>query len=576
MSRPDKIRLAMAQINVVVGDLEGNARKIIDWIGKGRDAGADIVTFPELALTGYPPEDLLLKPQFVKANLGALETVASATEGTTVIVGFVDRRDDIYNAAAILHDGRVAGVYHKTYLPNYGVFDEFRYFHTGKLSPIIQMGEARIGISICEDIWYPDGPVVNQAMGGGAEVLINISSSPYHAGKRSWREQMLRTRAADNSAIVAYNNLVGGQDELVFDGDSMVVDADGNIVARGPQFEESMVVADLDLDGVFRRRLRDPRRRQQGNGSGSATIVSVPTPSEEKNPLDPPSIPPALCEEDEIYRALVLGTRDYVVKNRFEKVVFGLSGGIDSALTAAIAVDALGGENVIGVLMPSQFSSEGSVTDSEALGESLGIRLISLPIPTMVAAYLDGLEETFGDRPPDVAEENIQARVRGNLVMALSNKFGWLVLSTGNKSEISAGYCTLYGDMAGGFAVLKDVMKTTVYRLAERLNRNAGSERIPRAIIDKPPSAELRPDQKDIDSLPAYDRLDPVLEAYVEDDRSVEEMVEMGFDPEIVRQVVRLVDMSEYKRRQGAPGIKITPRAFGRDRRMPITNRFRG
>lgn len=576
MSRPDKIRLAMAQINVVVGDLEGNARKIIDWIGKGRDAGADIVTFPELALTGYPPEDLLLKPQFVKANLEALETVAAATEGTTVIVGFVDRRDDIYNAAAILHDGRVAGVYHKTYLPNYGVFDEFRYFHTGKLSPIIQMGEARIGISICEDIWYPDGPVVNQAMGGGAEVLINISSSPYHAGKRSWREQMLRTRAADNAAIVAYSNLVGGQDELVFDGDSMVVDADGNIVARGPQFEEAMVVADLDLNGVFRRRLRDPRRRQQGNGSGSATIVSVPTPSEEKNALGPSSIPPALCEEDEIYRALVLGARDYVVKNRFEKVVLGLSGGIDSALTAAIAVDALGGENVIGVLMPSQFSSEGSVTDSEVLGESLGIRLITLPISTMVAAYRGGLEETFGDRPPDVAEENIQARVRGNLVMALSNKFGWLVLSTGNKSEISTGYCTLYGDMAGGFAVINDVMKTTVYRLAERLNRNAGSERIPRAIIDKPPSAELRPDQKDIDSLPAYDRLDPVLKAYVEDDRSVEEMVEMGFDPEIVRQVVRLVDMSEYKRRQGAPGIKITPRAFGRDRRMPITNRFRG
>ena len=566
----------MAQINVVVGDLDGNAAKIIEWMDKARAIDADIVTFPELALTGYPPEDLLLKPRFVEANLDVLEEVRRAATGLTAIVGFVDRRDDIYNAAAILSDGQLAGVYHKVYLPNYGVFDEFRYFQVGRLSPLVQIGDVCIGLSICEDIWYPDGPVVDQVQAGGAELLINISSSPFHAGKRLWRERMLATRAGDNIAIVAYNNLVGGQDELVFDGDSLVYDETGELLARGPQFEEDLIVVDLDLDAVFRRRLHDPRRRQlEVETESEVSVVSLPQPAVEKMPLPHREVVEPLSESAEIYDALVLGTRDYVRKNSFEKVVLGLSGGIDSALTATVAVDALGSENVVGVMMPSGFSSEGSLTDSAALGGNLGIRLITIPISEIMSAYDAGLGEVFSDCGPDVTEENVQARIRGNIVMALSNKFGWLVLSTGNKSEVSAGYCTLYGDMAGGFAVLKDVMKTTVYRLATYSNVTAGRERIPKAIIEKPPSAELRPDQKDTDSLPPYDLLDPVIEAYVEKDRSVEEMLDMGFDAEIVRRVVGLVDLSEYKRRQAAPGVKITPRAFGRDRRMPITNRFR-
>ena len=575
MAKNRRLRLAMAQINVVVGDLDGNAAKIIEWMDKARAMEADIVTFPELALTGYPPEDLLLKPQFVEANLKVLDDVRRAATGLTAIVGFVDRRDDIYNAAAILGDGQLAGVYHKAYLPNYGVFDEFRYFQVGRLSPLVQIGDVRIGLSICEDIWYPDGPVVDQVL-GGAEVLINISSSPFHAGKRLWRERMLATRAGDNIAIVAYNNLVGGQDELVFDGDSLVFDETGQLLARGPQFEEDLIVVDLDLDAVFRRRLHDPRRRQLEVETESAqSVVSLPQPVVDKKPIPNREVIEPLSEEAEIYGALVLGTRDYVRKNSFEKVVLGLSGGVDSALTATVAVDALGSANVVGVMMPSGFSSEGSVTDSDALGANLGIRLITIPISEIMSAYDAGLGDVFSDCDPDVTEENVQARIRGNIVMALSNKFGWLVLSTGNKSEVSAGYCTLYGDMAGGFAVLKDVMKTTVFRLATYSNVTAGRERIPKAIIEKPPSAELRPDQKDTDSLPPYDLLDPVIEAYVEQDRSVEEMLDMGFDAEIVRRVVGLVDLSEYKRRQAAPGVKITPRAFGRDRRMPITNRFR-
>ena len=576
MTKPQKMRLAMAQINVVVGDLDANVRKILDWMDRARDLGVDLVSFPELTLTGYPPEDLLLKPQFIDANLEALEDVSRAARDLTAVVGFVDRRDDIFNAAAILNGGRVAGVYHKMYLPNYGVFDEFRYFQVGQLSSIIQIGEARIGVSICEDIWYPDGPLVQQTLEGGAEVILNISSSPYHAGKRHWRERMLATRAADNAVIVAYNNLVGGQDELVFDGDSLVFDENGEIIARGRQFAEDLVVVDLDLESVFRRRLRDPRRRQQGveEGDETSSVISIAPSAARRVPLPETNILEPLSAEAEMYGALVLGARDYVHKNAFEKVVLGLSGGIDSALTACVAVDALGPENVVGVLMPSGFSSEGSVTDAGALGGNLGIELLTIPISDVMTAYDRTLEPAFEGSDRDVTEENLQARIRGNVLMALSNKFGWLVLSTGNKSEVSVGYCTLYGDMAGGFAVLKDVMKTAVYRLARHCNEVAGTERIPRAIIDKPPSAELRPDQKDSDSLPDYDELDPVLEAYVENDRSVGEMLEMGFDEDIVRRVVRLVDLNEYKRRQAAPGVKITPRAFGRDRRMPITSRF--
>ena len=590
MKHPSQLRLAMSQINVVVGDVDGNLRKIIEWIDRAREVDADIVTFPELALTGYPPEDLLLKPQFIDANLAALDKVVKASRDMTVIVGFVDRKDDIFNAAAVAQNGKLVTTYHKIYLPNYGVFDEFRYFRPGNRCPVLQMDRATIGVNICEDIWYPDGPVFEQAVSGGAEVIINISSSPYHAGKRHWRERMLATRAADNTVIVAYNNLVGGQDELVFDGDSLVFDENGNIMARGRQFEEDLLVVDLDIESVFRQRLHDPRRRQQKETwTAPARVISEPPDEREfsiervtiagkldrshsAHPVQ--NIPKLLDEDAEIYQALVLGTRDYVIKNGFKKVVLGLSGGIDSALTACVAVDALGPGNVIGVLMPSPFSSRGSIDDSERLGKNLGIELITIPISNVLESFVGALNPAFKGARPDVTEENLQARIRGTYLMSLSNKFGWLVLSTGNKSEISTGYCTLYGDMAGGFAVLKDVMKTTVYRLSDYCNRMSGVERIPLEIIEKPPSAELRPDQLDTDSLPPYEVLDPILKAYVEEDRSFSEMVEMGFDEKLVRRVIRMVDTNEYKRRQAAPGVKITPRAFGRDRRMPITNRF--
>ena len=568
------LRLAMAQVNTVVGDIAGNAKKISEWIDRAVELQADVVTFPELALTGYPPEDLLLKPQFIEANLAAMHELAGHVRGITAIVGFVDRKDDIFNAAAVVQGGKIAAVYHKMFLPNYGVFDEFRYFQAGRECPVFRIGDATVGVSICEDIWYPDGPFLHQSASGGAEILVNISSSPYHSGKRQWRERMLQTRAIDNTVIVAYNNLVGGQDELVFDGGGLVLNERGEVLVRGRQFEEDMIVVDLDVESVFRQRLRDPRRRQQ-TVEQSAPLAEFPAALQVRNraPLEFAAVEP-LPDVAEIYQALVLGTRDYVRKNGFQKVVLGLSGGIDSALTACVAVDALGSANVVGVLMPSEFSSRGSIDDAEQLGKNLGIELFTIPIGDVFDAYRSSLQPAFKGKEPNVAEENLQARVRGNLLMALSNKFGWLVLSTGNKSEISTGYCTLYGDMAGGFALLKDVMKTTVYRLAEYCNCS-GRERIPRSTIEKPPSAELRPNQMDTDSLPPYDVLDPILKAYVEDDLSLADMVELGFDPKVAQRIVRLVDASEYKRRQAAPGVKITPRAFGRDRRMPITNRFR-
>jgi NAD+ synthase (glutamine-hydrolysing) len=571
MKKP--LRLAMAQINVVVGDITGNAKKIAEWIDRAVESQADIVTFPELSLTGYPPEDLLLKPQFIEANLSAMEDLARRVRDITAVVGFADRQEDIFNAAAIIQGGKIASVYHKMFLPNYGVFDEFRYFRAGRSCPVFRIGDATVGISICEDIWYPDGPFLHQAASGGAEILINISASPYHYGKREWRERMLKTRASDNLVIVAYTNLVGGQDELVFDGSSLVLNEAGEVLVRGAQFDEALVVADLDVESVFRQRLRDPRRRQQ-NLEQSAPAAEFPVHHvRNRAPIEIREVEP-LPDVAEIYRALVVGTRDYVRKNGFQKVVLGLSGGIDSALTACVAVDALGSANVAGVLMPSEFSSSGSTEDAEQLGRNLGIELLTVPIGEVFDAYKNSLRHVFKGTEPNVAEENLQARIRGNFLMALSNKFGWLVLSTGNKSEISTGYCTLYGDMAGGFAILKDVMKTTVYKLAEHVN-SCGGERIPRSTIEKPPSAELRLNQLDTDSLPPYEVLDPILKAYVEEDRSVVDMVEMGFDPKVVQRVVRLVDTNEYKRRQAAPGVKITPRAFGRDRRMPITNRFR-
>jgi NAD+ synthase (glutamine-hydrolysing) len=567
------LRMALAQINVTVGDVPGNTGKIIAAIQQARAVDADLVVFPELAVPGYPPEDLLLKPSFIAANRAALDQIAAATAGLTAVLGFADAGDDIYNAAAILHDGRLAGIYRKHYLPNYGVFDEDRYFRAGESNLVCELNGALVGVSVCEDVWYPSGPPVTQAQ-AGAQVLVNISASPYHAGKGLARERMLATRAADNVAIVAFCNLVGGQDELIFDGGSVIFDAHGELLARGAQFEEDLVVADLDVSGVFRQRLHDPRRRKESAAKDNLERIELP-----QNELAPrrSSLAPHRVERlermAEIYQALALGTRDYVRKNGFQKAVIGLSGGVDSALVACVAADALGPQNVTGVAMPSRYSAEISQTDAARLADNLGIHFLVIPIERPFQATLDTLAEPFSGLAPDVTEENLQARIRGNLLMALSNKFGWLVLTTGNKSEMSVGYATLYGDMAGGFAVIKDVPKTLVYELARWRNREGAT--IPERVLTRPPTAELRPDQKDTDSLPPYEILDPILQAYVEEDRSPAEIVALGFDETTVRRVVRMVDVNEYKRRQAPPGVKITPRAFGKDRRLPITHRFR-
>jgi len=575
-----RLRVGMAQINTTVGDFKGNTQKILEAVAEARSLGVDVLTFPELAICGYPPEDLLLKPQFIEENLRSLDKIVAGSTGLTTVVGFVDAKGDIYNAAAVIHDGKLAGVYHKIYLPNYGVFDENRYFRAGSECPVYIIAGVGVGINICEDIWYEAGPATAQAY-SGAEVIVNISASPYHFGKGDFRERMLATRASDNVAIFAYNNLVGGQDELVFDGNSLVLDEKGQLIVRGKQFEEDLIVADLDVESVFRTRLHDPRWRketlvlEEQRWRETKIVVSEaplasPKPPLPQRQLQVHSLP------GEIYDALVLGTRDYVCKNGFEKVVIGLSGGIDSSLVATIAVDALGPSNVVGVAMPSRYSSPASTSDAELLARNLGIKLMTIPIEKAFQAYLEMLAKAFEGAEPNVAEENIQARIRGNILMALSNKFGWLVLTTGNKSEMATGYTTLYGDMAGGFAVIKDVPKTTVYELARCRNSLAGYELIPSIIIGKQPSAELRPEQRDTDTLPPYELLDPVLTAYVEEDKSVEQIIAKGFDQEAVKRTAQLVDRSEYKRRQAPPGIKITPRAFGRDRRLPITNRFKG
>jgi NAD+ synthase (glutamine-hydrolysing) len=575
-----RLRIGMAQVNTTVGDFKGNTEKILEAIAEGKSLGVDLITFPELAICGYPPEDLLLKPKFIEENLRSLAKVVDACSGLTAVVGFVDAQGDIFNAAAVIHEGKLVGVYHKIYLPNYGVFDENRYFQAGKECPVYVIAGIGVGINICEDIWYEAGPATTQAY-SGAEVIVNISASPYHFGKRDFREKMLGMRASDNVAIVAYNNLVGGQDELVFDGDSVIMDEKGQVIARGKQFEEDLIVADLDVEAVFRTRLHDPRWRKATllleNQEWNTTKIVV---SEAASDVSKPPLPQRQIElrelPREIYDALVLGTRDYILKNGIKKVVIGLSGGIDSSIVATIAVDALGPLNVLGVAMPSRYSSPGSISDAELLSRNLGIKLLTIPIEKVYKAYLEVLEEPFKEVKPDVTEENIQARIRGNLLMALSNKFGCLVLTTGNKSEMATGYTTLYGDMAGGFAVIKDVPKTLVYKIAKYRNSLGGKEVIPPTVLEKPPSAELRPDQKDIDSLPPYDLLDPVLTAYAEEDKSVEQIIAMGIDEEVVKRAARLVDSSEYKRRQAPPGVKITSRAFGRDRRLPITNRFKG
>jgi NAD+ synthase (glutamine-hydrolysing) len=560
-------RIALAQINTTVGDLDGNTEKILRWIERAREAHADLVAFPELTVTGYPPEDLLLKHRFVQQNLDRIHHIAKATAGITAIVGFAHRAGRLYNAAAILHDGRVADIYHKNALPNYGVFDEKRYFEPGRRVPVYRCGSIVFGVSICEDIWVDGGVYVEQAEAGGARLLVNISASPYSAGKGKEREELLRKRARRCKAGVAFVNLVGGQDELVFDGQSAVVLPDGRPIALARPFEEDLLVVDFPQDDGASPRPADPRVER----------VDLPgIESRNRGPAPPLRIEAALDPSEEIYRALVLGTHDYVRKNGFEKVVLGLSGGIDSALTAAIAADALGPSNVIGIAMPSPYSSASSIEDARDLAQNLGMEMRTLPINGVYQAFLGALDPEFGERPMDVTEENIQARVRGTLLMALSNKFSWLVLSTGNKSEMGVGYATLYGDMAGGFAVLKDVPKTLVYRLARHRNATADRALIPENVLRKAPSAELKPDQKDEDTLPPYDILDPILEAYVEKDMARDEIVGLGYDAETVAIVARMVDRSEYKRRQGAPGIKITPRAFGKDRRFPITQAYRG
>jgi NAD+ synthase (glutamine-hydrolysing) len=564
------LRIAMAQINPIVGDLAGNRDMIISGIGRAKKAGADIIAFPELALTGYPPEDLLLKTQFVKDNLRTLREVIRATRGITAVVGFVDKKDVLYNAAAVLHNGEHRYTYHKILLPNYGVFDEYRYFRPGQRYPLITLRGVKIGVNICEDIWFSEGPTGSQAL-AGAEIIININASPYHKGKGRERLKMLAGRARENKIIVSYTNAVGGQDELVFDGHSMVIDGKGKLVAAGKQFDDDLLILDLKVPD------RKPvaQKTQDLHFESIDMIVLSERPGPRKKPLPARKAVKHLQSCEEVYHALVLGTRDYLRKNGFRTAVIGLSGGVDSSLVAAVAADALSRENVVGVFMPSQFSSRESREDALGLAKNLGIHFLEIPVQQTFDSYLNTLRCEFARTRQDVTEENLQARIRGNLLMALSNKFGWIVLTTGNKSEMSVGYATLYGDMAGGFAVIKDVPKTLVYDICHCINHMAGKAVIPKRVLTKAPTAELRLNQKDSDSLPEYDVLDPILKAYVEDDKDFREILKMGFDRKTVEKVIGLVDSSEYKRRQAPPGVKITPRGLGKDRRFPITNRYK-
>ncbi|HET6695370.1 MAG TPA: NAD+ synthase [Gaiellaceae bacterium] len=570
------MRLALAQIDTVVGDLDGNRDRILARLDEAREARADLVLFPELAVTGYPPEDLLLRPSFLRAARRTLDEVAAASKGISALVGFPHLDRDLFNACAVVVDGRVEAVYEKHFLPNYGVFDEDRYFQPGRDLVLLRCGEALVGPTVCEDIWQPGPPATDLAL-AGAHVIANISASPFHVGKGAEREQMLAARARDNSCWIVYLNAVGAQDELIFDGQSLVLDENGDVVARGPAFEEALLVVDVDASTAVGRRLRDARRR-----SLARALQELPDPPEIEIPIAdgdrPPATPvvaPLLDDLEEMRLAIELGLHDYVEKNSFADVVLGISGGIDSALTAALATEALGPEHVVCVSMPSQFSSQETRADAQAVAESLGTRFMEIPIGPVVEATGTALAEAFAGTEPGVAEENIQARARGLILMALSNKFGWLLLATGNKSELSVGYATLYGDMAGGFALLKDVYKTDVFRLSRHLNERAGRELIPASVLERAPSAELRHDQKDEDSLPPYAELDKVLEAYVELDSSREELTSDGFDPEVVERALAMIDRAEYKRRQAPPGVKLRPKAFGRDRRVPITNRWR-
>jgi NAD+ synthase (glutamine-hydrolysing) len=571
------MRLALAQMNTVVGDLDGNRERIVARLEEAQEAGADLVLLPELATTGYPPEDLLLRPGFLRAAAKTLDAVAAETKGIAALVGAPHLDRDLFNACAVCADGEVKAMYRKQFLPNYGVFDEDRYFQPGRELVLLRCGETLVGPTICEDIWQPGPPATDLAL-AGAHIVANISASPFHLGKGAEREEMLATRARDNSCWIAFVNAVGAQDELIFDGHSLVLDEEGRIVARAPSFEEALLIVDVDSTTAVGRRLRDARRRALARARRempNPPVIDIPD-RESRGELPKPVVAPPLDELEQMRLALELGLRDYVQKNDFREVVLGVSGGIDSALTAALAAEALGPEHVVCVSMPSRYSSEGTQTDARRLAETLGARYIEIPIEPIVDAVGAALAEAFAGTEPGTAEENIQSRVRGLLVMALSNKFGWLPLATGNKSELSVGYATLYGDMAGGFALLKDVYKTDVFRLARYLNERAGRELIPRSVIERAPSAELRADQLDEDSLPPYPELDRVLEAYVELDESREELTTNGFDADVVDRAVGMIDRAEYKRRQAPPGVKLRPKAFGRDRRVPITNRWRG
>jgi NAD+ synthase (glutamine-hydrolysing) len=569
------LTLALAQIDSRVGDLEGNAARIAAHIERARDGGAELVLFPELALTGYPPEDLLLKEHFLQAAREAIAELGREAEGIVALVGFPERADDVYNSLAVLADGSFQAAYRKSVLPNYGVFDEQRYFQVGEGGVVLELGGARLGLTICEDVWTPGPPASDEALAGAA-LILNASASPYHAGKGVERERMLVQRARDNLAAVAFTNLVGGQDELVFDGHSLLIDHEGTVLARSPQFAEALTVATVDLQAALTARLRDTRLRRPVRQALPEVGRIGPLPRAEAGDVSVGGdVAPLLGPEEEVYRALELGTRDYVAKNGFEHAVVGLSGGIDSTLTLLVAVDALGTDRVTCVTMPSRYSSEGTRDDARVLAENLGVELLEIPIGPAMEVYEQLLAPAFGEREPDITEENLQARIRGNLLMALSNKFGWLVLTTGNKSENSVGYSTLYGDSAGGFAVIKDVPKTLVYRLVDWRNARDADHPVPRSIIERPPSAELRDDQRDSDSLGDYDTLDAILEGYIEEDLEPDQLERLGLPADAVERAIALVDRSEYKRRQAPPGIKITPRAFGRDRRMPITNGYR-
>jgi NAD+ synthase (glutamine-hydrolysing) len=570
------LRIALAQVNCVVGDLEANRAKILEHIAQARAVEADLVVFPELATTGYPPEDLLLRPGFVRAARDSLEQIASATKGIVSLIGTPWFDGDLANACGVCSDGEIRGIYRKHFLPNYGVFDEHRYFAQGRDLLLLRFGDVSAGPTICEDLWQPGPPATDLAL-AGAQLIVNLSASPFHVGKAEEREENFSARARDTSSYVAFCNLVGGQDELVFDGHSVILDDAGEVLARAPGFEEHLLVVDIDPGSVIGRRLRDVRRRELDRSREqvpAVEVVELAAPGDQTQEIEA-SITPFAPELEQMRTALTLGLRDYVEKNGFAEVVVGVSGGIDSAVTAALCVDALGPDRVHCVSMPSRYSSVETRNDARAVAESLGCAFREILIESTVSAFHEALDREIEGGLAGLAAENLQARVRGVLLMALSNTYGWLVVSTGNKSELAVGYSTLYGDMVGGFALLKDVFKTDVYRLAEHLNDRAGRDVIPHSTIERAPSAELRDDQRDSDSLPPYDSLDPVLEAYVEEDRSREELAE-EFDPAVVERAIALVDRAEYKRRQAPPGVKLRPKAFGRDRRTPITNRWKG